>query len=842
MKLRISAKLAWRELRGGLGGFRILIACLALGVAAIAAVGSVKTGIEAGLKAEGATLLGGDAEAEFTYRFASKNERTWLENISLKISEVADFRSMIVVQREDVFERALTQIKAVDKNYPLSGEVVLKNGLELSVALTEKDGVDGVVMESVLADRLGLQVGDSLKIGTQKLMLGGILQSFPDAAGDEFSLGPRTIVYTTSLEKSGLLEPGTFFSSKYRLDLAENTNLDDIAIQAQDKFANSGLRWRDGRNGAPGIAGFVDRLGTFLVIVGLSGLAVGGVGVSAAVISYLAVKTSVIATLRSLGATSDIIFEVYFLQIAFFSLVGIVFGLVLGTGGPIVFAPIIEEALPFPIRISVYGEPILQAGLYGLLMSIIFTLWPLAQVENIRATTLFRDAGDIANKLPALRYIILICGFVSALLGLVAFFTGSVWLTLWSGFGICLALLILFFSAKLIKWISRQALPWANGVPILRWALASLSGPGEATGSVVLALGLGLSVLASVGQIDENLRVAIQRNLPTVAPSYFFVDIQKSQMPQFRAILEADAAVSRIDQAPMLRGIISQINGRPAGEVAGDHWVLQGDRGVTYSELPSAVSKVVSGTWWPKNYDGPNQLSFAVEEATEMGLSLGDDLVVNIMGRDITAKITSFREVNFSTAGIGFVMSMNPGALQNAPHSFISTVYVDPSSEVRLLRVLASTFPNITAIRIKDAIERILVLLASIGAAISYGAFVTLLTGFLVLVGTAASGEPARRYEASILRALGAAKGSILASFVLRAAIIGAGAGLIATGCGFAAGYAVCSLVLETDFQFIWSNALIIILGGILANLTSGMFFAMRSLKAKPASVLRSFD
>lgn len=251
MNLHISAKLARRELRGGLAGFRILIACLALGVAAIAAVDSIKTGIEAGLKAEGATLLGGDAEAEFTYRFATDNEREWLEGISLKISEVADFRSIIAAERDDVTERALTQIKAVDQNYPLSGEVLLKNGSEFSEALSEKDGLDGVTMEPVLADRLGLQVGDLLTIGTQKLRLGGILQSVPDAAGDGFSLGPRTILYTKELKSSGLLEPGTFFSSKYRLDLPEDTDLDTIATQAQDQFSNSGLRWRDGETVRP---------------------------------------------------------------------------------------------------------------------------------------------------------------------------------------------------------------------------------------------------------------------------------------------------------------------------------------------------------------------------------------------------------------------------------------------------------------------------------------------------------------------------------------------------------------------------------------------------------------
>lgn len=842
MTIAVSARLARRELRSGLKGFRILIACLALGVAAIAGVGSIKKAIEVGLSAEGSTLLGGDAEAEFTYRFASEEERAWLSDVSVRMSEIIDFRSMILLERGAEKERALTQVKAIDTLYPLSGSVNMIDGSDFRISLEPQNGLPSVLMERLLVDRLGLVIGDQIKIGTKAFRLGGVFKSLPDAASEGFGLGPRTLLYKTDLDDAGLLVPGTFFSSKYRLDLPENSDLDAIAESAEVRFTSSGLRWRDARNGAPGVTLFVDRFAAFLVFVGLSGLAVGGVGVSAAVSSYLKIKKSVIATLRSMGATNDIVFQVYFIQIAVLATLGVALGVVVGVGLPILFASLIDAALPFPIRIGVYADAMFQAALYGVLMAAIFTLWPLAKIENIRAYQLFRDTGEAGFKTPAARYIVWLVTLLVILLACAAYFTGSVVLTLWSALGIFAALIALLCSAILVRRVAKWAMVFAGGRPTLRWSLASISGPGEATASVILALGLGLLVLSSIGQIDGNLRNAIRQDLPEVAPSYFFVDIQKSQMPTFLSLMAQEKAVSKVETAPMLRGVVSKINGQPAQQVAGDHWVVRGDRGLTYAETLPENSKLVAGEFWPKNYKGQNQISFAAEEAEEMGLSLGDELVLNILGRDISARITSFREVNFSTAGIGFVMTINPSAIQDAPHSYIATVYAEEKAEARILRVLADAFPNITAIRIKDVIERVAAVLSAIAAATSYGAGVTLFTGVLVLIGAAAAGEHNRRFEASVLKALGAGRLRILKSFALRSAIMGGAAALIALSGGLAAGWAICHFVLDTEFDVIWPNALAIISGGILANIVAGLVFALRALNVKPARVLRNYE
>ncbi len=841
MSLTLAARFARREMRGGLRGFRLLLACLALGVAALAAVGSVRAAIEAGLESEGAALLGGDAELDFTYRFANADERDWMAARATRVSEIVEFRSMAVTGQGDTSERALTQVKAVDDLYPLIGQMVLDPAMPLADALApDTTGQPGAVMERALADRLALTPGDTFALGEAEFTLSALIQREPDSAASGFSLGPRTLVLREALEGSGLLASGTLFNSKYRLELPEGTALDPLEAEAKERFADAGMRWTDARNGAPGVARFVERLSAFLVLVGLSGLAVGGVGVAAAVRAYLQRKTAVIATFRAMGATRATIFQTYFIQVGILAVMGVALGLLIGAGLPLLLSPLIEASLPLPARFAIYPMPLIEAALYGLLTAALFTLWPLARSADVRAATLFRDDWQRQSPWPAVPYLIAIAALLAALLALAGWFNGSWSLTLWTLGGLAATLAVLALAAALLRLISRAAARRARGHPRLRWALAAIGGPGEGATAVVLALGLGLSVLAAVGQIDGNLRRAISGNLPDVAPSYFFVDIQKDQMPGYTARLEGDPAVSRIESAPMLRGVITEINGRPAREVAGDHWVVRGDRGVTYAALPGEDTRITAGAWWPENYSGDPQISFAAEEAEEIGLELGDTLSVNILARDITGTITSFREVDFSTAGIGFVLTMNPAALAGAPHSFISTVYAEPEAEAAILRDLAGEYPNITAIRVRDAIDRVAAVLAGLASAISVGALATLATGFMVLIGAAAAGTGARSYEAALLKTMGASRRAIATSFVLRAALLGLFAGAVALLAGITGGWAVSHYVMETDFAVVWPTALMIITGGVLATILAGLGFALKALNARPADMLRA--
>lgn len=830
-------RIARRELRGGLAGFWIFLSCLMLGVGAIAAVGTVRAAIETGLSRQGAVLLGGDAALRLTYRFATDPERAWIEDRAARVSEIVDFRSMAVAGDD----RALTQVKGVDADWPLTGEAQFDPPMPVAQVLAGRDGLPGAAMDPLLIQRMGLSVGDRFRMGVQDFVLMAALTREPDALGGSFGLGPRTLVATAGLASAGLLSPGTLYETSYRVLLRPGDSLDRLRADALARFEGAGMRWRDSRRGAPGVEVFVDRLGSFLVLVGLAGLATGGVGVSSAVRSYLDTKTPVIATLKTLGAEGRTIFAVYFAQIGALTLLGVALGLALGALLPLAAAPLLQARLPIPVEFTLYPAPLVEAAIYGILTALIFTLLPLARVEGVRAAALFRGIGTDAHARPRRRYMAALLLAVMALIGTAAVMASVPRLALSVAAGVVLALGALWMAARGLRALARRLSrhPALRGRSALRLAVGAVGNPQEGAVAVVLSLGLGLTVLATVGQIDVNLRRAIAAELPQQAPSFFFIDIQPDQLPGLLDRLNGDPGVSQVDTAPSLRGIITAINDIPARDW-GDHWVLRGDRGVSHAAAPPEGAALTAGQWWPADYAGPPLISFGAEEAAELGLSLGDRITVNILGRDITGTVANFRQVDFRSGGIGFVMIFDGATLQSAPQTHIATVHSDPAVEAQLLRDISDSYPNITPIRVRDVAERVAEAMGALASGTSLAALAVLATGFVVLIGAAAAGERARVFEAAVLKTLGAARGTVLASFALRSALMGAAAGLVAVVVAALAAWAILTQVMELDYRFAPGSALAVIAGGIIATMAAGLAFALRPLSARPARVLRA--
>jgi putative ABC transport system permease protein len=840
--MRVAWTIARRELRGGLRGFWVFLACLALGVGAIAAVGSVRGAIDDGLAREGAALLGGDGELRMTYRFAAPEERAWIDGFAAQVSEVVDFRSMAVAGAGDSAERSVTQVKGVDAAYPLVGEVRLDPEIPLATALDGTGGLPGAVMERILAERLGLDFGDTFRLGVQDFVLMAHITREPDGVGGNFGFGPRTLVRTEALAGAELLAPGTLYDVNYRM-LLPGMALDDARATANAEFEGAGVRWRDSRNAAPQVRRVIDRVSSFLVLVGLAGLAVGGVGVSAAVRTYLDGKTKVIATLKTLGAESRTIFAVYLMQIGVLTGLGLAVGLGLGALVPYAVAPFVRDTLPVTLDIVVQPRALIEAAIYGTLTALIFTLWPLARTESVRAAAIFRGAAGDGQGWPRWPYLLVTGALVVALVGVAAAFASVPMLAFATAGGVIGALVVLALAALGLRVLARKAAraKALRGYTALRMAMGAISNPREGASAVVLSLGLGLTVLAAVGQIDSNLRRAIATDLPDRAPSYFFLDIQNTQLQGFLDRLAQDDNVTDVQTAPMLRGVVTALNGIPSAQHPNSgHWVLRGDRGVSYSAGLPTGAELVAGEWWADDYSGPPLVSFAIEEAQELGLSLGDTVTVNILGRDITATIASFRTVDFSTGGIGFVMVMSPQPISAAPHTHIATVYAEEAAEGAILRDLSNAYPNITAIRVREAAERVTEALSTMATATSYAALATLLTGFVVLIGAAAAGERARVFESAIMKTLGAPRGAILASFALRAALMGAAAGVVALAAGAGASWGIMTFVMESRYVFEPFSAIGIVVGGVLATLLAGLAFALRPLAARPAQILRT--
>jgi putative ABC transport system permease protein len=839
----IALKIASRELVAALKdrllGFRVFILCLTLGVMGIAAIGSLCGMIEEGLEKNGQLFLGGDAEIELTYRTITDTEKEWLVANSFAHSEVIDFRSMAVAATTS--KRVLTQVKAVDSFYPLVGSVVLSGGLSLEQALAGKNDTPGVVVAPALLRRLQLTLGQKIQMGVQEFVVTATLLNEPDSFGN-FALGPRSIVLEKDMQKSGLLAPGTLFSSKYRLLLRTSEDLDDLRRRFETDWAATGGKWKDSRKAAPGAVRAIERLSSFLVLIGLSGLVVGGIGVSAAVRAFVMKKTGNIAILKTLGATPRQIFWIHTIQISAYTLSAVILGVLLGALVPFIAKPFLPNDLKSIAEISIYPVALIEAAIYGFLAAAIFSIWPLAQTELIRPGRLFYAASS--RIWPSKGYLAMLTLLIIAALLSAIQFSESAWLTLWLLGSMSLALLFLMFMAGLFQLILKQMVnsSFLQGRVALRAAISAIASGTEPAGPAVMGMGLGLAVLAAVGQIDGNLRQSITKSLPEKAPSFFFIDIQPDQLAKFNNKLAGNEGVDRVETAPMLRGLVTHINERPVGELASDHWVLRGDRGISYAQSMPEQTVLTEGQWWPDGYTGPAQISFAAEEAEEIGIGVGDTLTLNILGKSISANITSLREVDFSSADMGFVIVLNANALKGAPHSHIATVYAHAEAEIPLLNELGEAFPNVTGIQIREAVLLVSGIVSSIASAAFICAIATLITGVLILISAASANNIQRAYEAAILKTLGATRQEILVSFVFRSAMVGALAASVALGAGLLGGWGVFYFVFASEFKIIWFNAAIVLIGGVGATLITGVLFAIGPLSQSATTELRQLD
>ncbi|MEQ9332903.1 FtsX-like permease family protein [Thalassobaculum sp.] len=835
----LALRLARRELRTGLKGFRIFLACLAIGVAAIAAVGSVSSAMMAGLEGDARRLLGGDVDLRLVHRPASDEQRAWLQQ-SGRVSEVLAMRAM--ARRTDGEARTLVELKAVDGGYPLVGTVTLAPAGELGDALAERDGLYGAIAEESLATRLDLAVGDRLVVGDATLVLRGILTGEPDRIVTFASFGPRLMVAAAALPATGLVQPGSLIRYHYRVALPPGTDahawLDDLG----DRFPDAGWRTRALDSAAPGFDRFVDRTTLFLTLVGLTSLLVGGVGVAMAVKAYLDGKTETIATLKCLGAPSRLVFRTYLAVVLALATVGTLIGLAVGATAPIGAAALAGPLLPFDLPVRLYPLPLAVAAAYGLLTALAFSLWPLGRAGQVQAVALFRAVVAPLAGRPAPAVMASTAGAVALLAALAVATAEDRGFAGWFVVGAVAAFALFLAAARLVMAAARRA--GRPRDPELRIALANLHRPGAPTPGVVLSLGLGLTVLIAVALIQSNLARQVAERLPNAAPAFFFIDIQPDQAARFRTIVDDMPAVTEVRTTPMVRGRIAAVNGADAEALTVDPdsaWALRGDRGLTYSADPPEGAEIVAGRWWSRDYAGPPLVSFDAGIAEDFGIGVGDSITLNVLGRPITAEIANLRRIDWSSMSMNFIFVFAPGTLEAAPHSIIATVRVsDPTAEAGVQRRVTDALPNVTAIRVKDAIEAADRILRAVSTAVRATAGVTLVAGVLVLAGAVAAGHARRVRDAVILKVLGATRGRILKAYALEYGILGLATAGVAAVIGSAAAFAVVTLVMRADF--VLAPEVVAAVAAIATAITLALGFVgtWQALGQRPAPLLRN--
>ena len=880
----VALRFAYRELRHGvraLRGFGVFLGCLALGVAAIAGVQSTASSIVNGLRADGREILGGDFALRSIYQDLAADDRLGLEQAAEAITHFAEMRTM--ARRPGAEASVLVELKAVDDRYPLFGRLETRGGdgarASLTASLARAGGMWGALVDPALADRLALGEGDALAVGGIEFEVRGIIEREPDRAGSgaPFGFWPRVLVSLDGLAATELLREGSLVYHQYAARLAPGVGLDALRAGLGEQFREAGWQVRTYDNAAPGIQRMIGRLGSFLSLVGLTALLVGGVGVSNAVRAWLDTRLGVIATLKCIGASRSVVFRTYLSQLTVIAVLGVLAGLAVGALAPVAVGGLLETLLPVPIALGVYPDVLVLAVAFGLLTAVTFTLWPLSRAHETPAVALFRGVG--LGVRPGRRTHLAAALAGGTALAVLAVATApNQWFAVWFIAGAALVLLVFRAAGWAVVRAARAAhrstgaapvpygappmpppgrtvagpappthapstprrAPWLG--PRMRMAVANLHRPGNATADIVLSLGLGLTVLVAVALVEGNLRRDIAESLPRDAPAFFFVGVEADRIEPLRDTVEGIDGTRRFRSVPFLRGRIVGVNGLDpeAALVRNEHaWLIQGDRGLSYASV-APDNLVVDGEWWPEDYAGPPLLSVDVDVIDAFDLELGDTITLNVLGREITAEVRHVRQVEWQGMQVNFALLLSPEPLRHAPHSYVATVAATPEAEVAVERTLVREFPQVTTVRVRDALSRVAELMGSVAAAARGVGGVTLLSGALVLAGAVAAGHRRRTYESVVLKVLGVGRRDVILIHAAEFALLGLVTGVIAAAAGTVTAWGVTTRVLDQDWTFLPGTVAGTVAFCVLLTLGVGLAGTWRALGESASPYLRN--
>jgi putative ABC transport system permease protein len=842
--LPLALRLALRELRGGLAGFYVFIACIALGVAAIAGVNSVSRALTEGISSQGRVILGGDLAFSLVQREATPEELRFLASKG-RLGEVAGLRA--IARRADDQAQTLVELKAVDAAYPPGGALDLEGGGDGQELMAEQGGLFGALAAPELLDKLGISVGDHIRLGTEELAVRAAIRSEPDRLSSSIGFGPRLMISLDALRETGLVRPGSLITWTYRVSLPQGRGderaLRQVRAEAGRLFPEAGWNIRTRNNASPGLSQNIERFSQFLTLVGLTALLVGGVGVANAVSSFVDLKRPAIATLKCLGAGGGLVFRVYLTQILVIAGLGIAIGLAVGALMPFAAKWALSDIMPVAVR-GLYPRELGLAIVYGLLVTLCFALGPLGRARRMPASSLFADRAIASPIHPSRTYRLAQGVAFVCLAGLAVLLAGDSRLALTYVGAVIAAFVVLRVVALAIMAAARHA-GTIRGTA-LRLAVRNIHRPGALTPSVVLSLGLGLTMLVALALIDSNLRGQLSGTIAQRAPDFFFVDIQDKERDAFVNLLNGVAPGGAVETVPMLRGRFVAINGVPAAQVHPSEdasWALRGDRGITYSDTLPQNSTLVAGDWWPEGYHGEPLVSLETEIAHGLGLTVGDTITVNVLGRNVTARIANLRQLDWQSLSINFVMVFSPDTFRGAPHADLATLRLPGagrSKERDVLSFVTRAFPGVTTVSVRDAIDTVNGLLSDLALAVRVAASLALVVSMLVLGGALAAGQRQRRQDAVILKTLGATRRRLLSAFSLEYGLLGLATAAFAVAAGTAAAWYVITRVMKLEFDIAPSVALAAVLLALAVTLGLGLAGTWRVLSIKPAPLLKN--
>jgi len=843
--LAFALRMAWRETRGAARHFAVLFGCVALGVAALVSVGSFGSNLDRTLTREARALTGGDVELRSAQPL-DPTARAALDELAQRGAVTATVREMVAMARTPGRGATLlVELKAVERAYPLYGRVETTPPEPLDALLSDRADRGGAVVEAPLLQRLGLAVGGELEIGSARFIVTGVLVREPDRAGGLVTLGPHVLVGDRALERTGLVQTGSRVRYRTLVRLPAEMTAHAVTEDLARTIGDPAVRIAPFDESQPGLRRFFSQLATYLGLVGLASLLVGGVGIASTVTTFLRRQLATIAILKCLGAGSRVLLATYLIQTLSVALVGSLLGAALGVTAQPLLVRALAPFAPFALEARWDVGTVARGLALGLLAALLCALWPLLTIRDVPPSLILRrdvDEGGWRARRPWAAAILILTGLAA----LAVWQAGSLRLGgIFAGASLA-ALGMLLGLSRALGSLTRR-LPRTRGLA-WRQGLAGLDRPGGHTMRVVVAVGLGVMLLVAIALLEANLGRQLAYEQKREAPSFFFIDVQPDQREPFSRLVDEVSGVAPT-LTPVVRARLAAIDGKPVTrelidrrkrEAPEKNWYLTREYMLTWSSAPPPANAITRGRWWTAEEASARPLVSVEDEAAKyFGVRVGGTLTFDVQGVPIEAEVTNLRKIDWQSLSANFFMVLSPGALDGAPAVYLATARVSPDVETRLQDNVVAAFPNVTAIPLRGVLERVSEVLAQISFAVRFMALFSIAAGLVVMAGALAATRYQRLYESVILKTLGATRWAIARAFAVEYACLGAAAGLGGTVLAAVLAWVVLRFVLDTPWTLELETLILGVAVTTVGSLVIGLLATIRLLGRTPLSVLR---
>ncbi len=829
---------AWRESRGSGPRLVFFIACLALGVAAITGVSGLVDAIDQALVAQSRELLGADVSIRARRPIDDKVDAFLAFDPERERAQARETPTLVAFGARS----KLAELKAVSANFPFYGRIALEPDGRLGEVLDESS----CAVAPELANELGARLGDELSIGGKPYRIAALVRDEPGRLDIGFTLGPRVFVTLEGLARSGLEQFGSRvrYSELYRLPSSpDERRIAQLKREVSEGIEDSAyLRIESHREAQPTVRRSLRRVESYLGLVALLSLVLGGVGVAQIVRAWVASRTQAVAVLRVLGARPREVLAMYLAHVALLALVGSALGALAGSFAPHLVARLAADLLPTGFELGWSPLALLRGIALGVAIALVFSTPPLTAVWSVSPARVLRT--DI-EPLPAPR---VVAWGAAALVAFGLF--GAAWtqsrdLAVAAGFTAALALLAgaLSLGARALTRLAAHV-PRERLNPYLRNGVAALARPGIGVVGATVALGFGVLVITLMALVESRLSERLRNALPSDAPSLFLLDVQPDQRDSVRQLATSHGAANYSD-VPVLTARLASINDVAVRDLAPqradaqgrEQWVLMREQRITWARELPPDNRVVSGELW----SDPERFELSVEQdfAEDLGVGVGDRLAFDVQGVEIEFVVTSLRTVEWESFGINFFLMAEPGALDHAPHNVLAAVRLDPQQEAELQRDLAASAPNVTPIGVRAILEKVLGVLAKLATAVRVLGLFTILTGLVILAGVASSSAVHRGREVALLKTLGLTRAGVTTLFGVEFALVGLVAGAIGATAAFALAWVFLERVVDLGAELPWLALPAATLATAFASALCGVAANLKALASRPIESLR---